>query len=319
MARVIVARLAQSVVLLLLVSVATFALVRLAPGDPGTLLYGPSASAAELSQLRERWGLDEPLHLQYFRWLSNAVSGDLGRSYTDGRPVLAVIEDRIPATLALAVAALTLASVVGIYVGFVTANPASPWVDRPLRVLTVVLYSIPPFWLGIVLILVFSVSLRWLPPGGLQNSARDAGIGDLLAHLALPVLALSVREAARFARVTRASVIAVETQDFVRTAAAKGLGRGLIERRHILRNAMLPVTALYGLAIPGLLSGTVVVETVFSWPGMGRLAIESALQRNYPVIMGEVLIVASLAIAGSLLADIACTAADPRIRDPFRR
>lgn len=318
MARLAVSRVAQALLLLLLVSIVTFGLLRLAPGDPGALLYGPNASAQDLAQVRERWGLDAPLHVQYLRWLSNVASGDLGRSYVDGRPVLAVIGERVPATLELAVSALLIAAVGGISLGVFSARARSTWPGQLIRLLATAIYSTPPFWLGILFILFFSIRLGWLPPGGSQSPLATGGAGDLLSHLALPVLVLASRDAARFARLTRASVLAVTAQDYVRTASAKGLSRSTIEVRHVLRNALSPILALLGISIPGLLSGTVIVETVFSWPGMGRLVIEAALQRNYPVIMGEVLIVAAMAMGGSLLADLACAAADPRIRHPSR-
>lgn len=314
MARLALSRIAQALLLLLLVSVATFGLLRLAPGDPGALLYGPNASAKDMAQVRERWGLDAPLYVQYIRWLSNTATGDLGRSYVDGRPVLSVIVERVPATLELALSALLVAAVGGISLGVLSARTRSAWLDRWIRLLTTAVYSTPPFWLGILVILIFSIHLGWLPPGGTQSPAVSGGAWDFLRHLALPMLVLAAGNAARFARLTRASVLTVAAQDYVRTASAKGLSQSTIELRHVLRNALSPIFALLGVSIPGLLSGTVIVETVFAWPGIGRLVIEAALQRNYPVIMGEVLIVAAMAMGGSLLADLACAAADPRIR-----
>jgi len=311
---VAVGRLAQSMVLLLLVSVAVFVLVRLTPGDPAVVLYGPDASPQDVMQVRERWGLDAPLHLQYLRWLANAAGGDLGRSYADGRPVLWVIAERIPATLLLTGSALLLALLVGIPGGVLAATRRSSWLDRLTTVLATALYSTPPFWLGILLILLVSIRLGWLPSGSMRTAGGGSELADLARHLILPALALAMRDMGRFARVTRASVLDVWGQDYVRTAAAKGLHRATIVGRHTLRNALLPVLTLVGMSIPGLLSGAVVVEMVFAWPGLGRLAMESALQRNYPVIMGEVLVVAVLAVLGSLLADVAYTMVDPRIR-----
>ena len=314
MARLALSRIAQSLLLLLLVSVVAFALLQLAPGDPGALLYGSNSSAKDMAQVRDRWGLDAPPYLQYLRWLSNTATGDLGRSYVDGRPVLSVIAERIPTTLELAVSALLIATIVGVALGLLSARTKSAWLDRLIRLLTTTVYSTPPFWLGILAILVFSMQLGWLPSGGSRNPAIDGGIWDSLRHLVLPALVLAAGNAARFARVTRASVLTAAAQDYVRTAQAKGLSRTTIELRHVLRNAVSPIFALLGISIPGLLSGTVIVETVFAWPGMGRLVIEAALQRNYPIIMGEVLIIAAMAMGGSLLADLASAAADPRIR-----
>ncbi len=307
-------RLTQAAITMFVVSVIAFSLLRLVPGDPGALLYGPTVSASELAQVRERWGLDAPLHVQYLRWLFNALSGDLGRSYVDGRPVVAVIGERIPATVALAAAALFLATVAGLTVGVVSARSGSVRLDRLVRVLTTAIYSTPPFWLGILLVLLFSVGLGWFPSGGSADPRGDGSPADFLRHLILPAIALAARDAARFARLTRASMLDVAQQDFVRTASAKGLSRATIETRHVLRNALLPIFALLGVAIPGVLSGAVVLETVFAWPGVGRLALEAALQRNYPVLMGEVLVVAAAAMVASVLADLASALADPRVR-----
>lgn len=311
--RSIGARLAQSVILLLLVSIVVFALLRLTPGDPGILLYGPDATSQDLMQIRQRWGLEDPLHIQYLRWLSNALGGDLGRSYSDGRPVLAVIAERVPPTLLLTGTALLLAILVGVPLGVFAATHRSSGLDRISMLLATTFYSTPPFWLGILLILVFSLKLGWLPSGSMLAARGEPDLPGILRHLLLPALALALRDMGRFARVTRASVLDVLGQDYLRTAAAKGLSQAAIHTRHTLRNALLPIITLLGLSAPGLLSGAVVVEMVFAWPGMGRLAVESALQRNYPVVLGEVLVVAVLAITGSLLADIAYSLADPRI------
>lgn len=316
MAQTILSRIGQALLLLLLASLVAFALLRFAPGDPGALLYGPNASPQDLAQLRERWGLDAPLHVQYLHWVANAATGDLGRSYVDGRPVLAVIAERIPATLLLAFTALLLATVVGVGLGVVTATHRASWLDRLGTLLATALYSTPAFWLGVLLIFLFSVRLGWFPAGGMRAPGAAVDPADLLRHLALPAMILSMRDAGRLARLTRTSMLEVLAQDFVRTAAAKGLSATVVTTRHVLRNALLPVLTLLGMSVPTLFSGAVVVETVFSWPGMGRLAIESALQRNYPVIMGEVLIVATLAMVGSLLADLAYVVADPRVGQP---
>lgn len=311
--RVVLSRLVQAALLLLLVSVATFALLHLTPGDPGALLYGLSASPRDMAQLRERWGLDAPLYVQYLKWLANVATGDLGRSYQDGRPVLTVISERLPATLLLAGTALALATLVGVGMGVLSASRRGSWLDRAATFLATAFYSTPAFWLGILLILLFSVGLGWLPSGGMRTPGSTVELGDLAGHLALPALALALRDAGLFARVTRAALLEVLAEDYLRTAAAKGLGRPTILLRHALRNALLPVLTLLGMSVPGLLSGAVVIETVFGWPGLGRLAIESALQRNYPVILGEVLLVAALALLGSLLADLAYSIADPRV------
>jgi peptide/nickel transport system permease protein len=309
-----VARHGQAALLLLMVSAITFALLRATPGDPGVLIYGPNVSLEELAQVRARWGLDAPLHLQYLRWVANAATGDFGRSYVDGRAVLAVVGERVPATLLLGGTALLLSTLLGVALGVLSASRRRSRTDRAATLLSTLFYSTPPFWLGLLLILLFSTQLGWLPSGGMRTAGATTEAGDLLRHLVLPAVALALRDAGRVARLTRVSMLEVLAQDYLRTAAAKGLDRSTIALRHVLRNALLPILALLGTSIPGLLGGVVVVETVFGWPGMGRLVIDSSLQRNYPVIMGEVMIVALLALAGSLLADLACAAADPRLR-----
>lgn len=312
-AREIASRIAQAILLMVLVSLVSFTLLRLTPGDPAVTLYGSDATSEDLAQVRERWGLDAPLYLQYLRWLANAAQGDLGRSYVDGRPVLAVVSERIPATLLLAGTALALATLVGVTLGVVSALQRSSWPDHLSMLLATSLYSTPSFWLGVLLILLFSMALGWLPSGGMRMPGGEYTPGDLIRHLALPAIALAARDIGRFARLTRSAMLEVLYQDYMRTATAKGLSPDVIATRHALRNALLPILTLLGMAVPGLLSGTVVIETVFGWPGMGRLVIESALERNYPVIMGELLIVALLAVIGSLLADLAYAVADPRI------
>ncbi|HEX2988488.1 MAG TPA: ABC transporter permease [Chloroflexota bacterium] len=313
MSRQIGSRAAQAALLLFLVSLATFSLVRLVPGDPGAFFYGTSASAEDIALFRSRWGLDAPIHTQYLRWLANAAGGDLGRSYQDGRPVLAVVAERIPASLLLTGTALLVATVIGVGLGIFAAGRRNSRWDRGVTLVATLCYSTPAFWLGIVLILVFSVWLGWLPSGGIRNPAGTSDLGDLLRHLTLPAAALALRDVGRFARITRSSMLEVLSQEYLQTAAAKGLRSRTIALRHTFRNALLPIITLLGMSVPGLLSGSVIIETVFGWPGMGRLAIEAAIQRNYPVIMGEVLIVATLALLGSLLADIAYSVADPRL------
>jgi peptide/nickel transport system permease protein len=316
MARAITYRLVQSIILVLVVSAAVFALLQVAPGGPGGLLYGLQATPEDMAQIRERWGLDDPIHVQYARWLANAATGDLGQAYTDGRPVAQVIGERVPATLLLTVSALILANSAGLAMGVVAAMRRGRWADRLATTLATLCYSAPAFWVGILAIFVFSVHLGWLPPGGMRPAGTAAGPLDWARYLLLPATVLALRETGRVARVVRASMLEVIDRDYVRAAVAKGLRGRTIALRHVLRNALLPLVSLIGLSIPGLLSGAVVVETLFSWPGMGRLVIESALQRDYPVIMGEVLIVALLAIAGSLLADLAYMVVDPRIGRP---
>lgn len=307
-------RLLQAVPLLLVITIIAFAVLHLAPGDPAGLLYGTDISAEQMAQIRASWGLDEPLPVQYAKWLGNLLRGDLGRSFSDGRPALQVIAERIPATLQLTLAGLFVALVVGLAVGTLAAlRPDSP-AGYASTVFATLFYSLPNFWLALLLILIFSVWLGVLPSTGIESLRGATGPVDRLAHLAMPAFVISLREMGRLIRFTRASLLDVLSQDYVRTAYAKGLTVRQVAVRHALRNALIPVVTLLGLSVPQLLSSSIVVETVFAWPGMGRLLVESAFQRNYTILMGEIVLVGVLVIAGNLLADVAYAVVDPRIR-----
>jgi peptide/nickel transport system permease protein len=314
MTRYALGRLAQALPLLVLVTVIAFAILHLAPGDPAVLLYGADLSSEQLAQIRAAWGLDESLPVQYIKWLGNLARGDLGRSFVDGRPALEVVLERIPATLELTITGLAVAIIVGITVGSLAAlRPHSP-LGYLATVAATVLYSLPAFWLGLLLILVFAVMLGWLPSAGIESLRGSAGPFDRLLHLLMPAFVISLREMGRLIRFTRASLLDVLDQDYVRTAWAKGLTLVQVTRDHALRNVLIPIITLLGLSVPQVLSSSIVVETVFAWPGMGRLLVESAFQRNYTVLMAEIVMVSLLVILGSLLADLAYAAADPRIR-----
>lgn len=315
----LIARLGQGLFVLLVVSILAFGLLHLAPGDPAALLYGPDLSAEELKAIRTAWGLEDPLPVQYLRWLGRFVQLDFGRSFSDGRPVREVILERLPATLYLTASALAIALAVGITVGIVSALRPLSWLDYAVTTVSTVLYSAPNFWLGLILVLVFSVWLGWLPSAGMQSARGPTSPADLLSHLILPAFVLSLREMASLIRYTRAGMVEVLGQDYIRLARAKGLPEHRVVLDHAFRNAALPVITLVGLFIPRLVGGSVVVETLFSWPGMGRLVVEAAFARNYPVLMGEVVLVGALVILGSLLADLAYGVADPRIRYGKRR
>lgn len=315
----LIGRLGQGIFVLLVVSILAFVLLHLAPGDPAALLYGPDLSAEELRAVRTAWGLDDPLPVQYLRWLSRLLQLDFGRSFADGRPARDVILERLPATLYLTLSALGLALVFGVTAGIVSALRPLSWLDYTITTVSTVLYSAPNFWLGLLLVLVFSVWLGWLPSAGMQSVRGPTSPGDRFAHLILPAFVLSLREVASLTRYTRAGMVEVLSQDYIRLARAKGLPEYRVIVDHAFRNAALPVITLVGLFIPRLVGGSVVVETLFSWPGMGRLVVEAAFARNYPVLMGEVVLVGAVVILGSLLADLAYGLADPRIRYDGRR
>ena len=314
MFRVALRRAGQAVPLLVGLTLLAFLILHLAPGDPAALLYGGELTGDELRRFRAQWGLDRPLPVQYLTWLANLARGDFGRSYADGRPVLEVIAERIPATLVLTVSASLLAWGVGSLLGFTAAARAGSALDHANRVAATVLYAIPNFWLGLLLIIAFSVRLGWLPTAGMETLGAGFSLVDRLRHLLLPVAVLAVRELGACMRFARASLLERLGAGYVRTARAKGLPEGRVIRRHALRNALIPLVSLIGLAVPRLLGGAVVVETVFAWPGLGRLGVEAALARNYAVLMGNIVVAGILVLVGSLAADLAYAWLDPRIR-----
>jgi len=310
----ILRRLLLAFPLLLAVTIVCFAILHLTPGDPVTFLYGTDATPAELARARAMWGLDDPIHIQYLKWLWNFMHGNLGRSYVDGRPVLDIIMERVPATLTLTLTAFVLALVVGVGLGVLSAMRSLSLVDYLANLLATTLYSTPSFWLALLLIMLFAVQLKWLPSSGMISVDGPSSLGDRLAHLVLPAFVLAFREIGRLIRFTRASMLDVLRQDYLRTAVAKGLPASRMILRHAFPNALIPIITVVGLTLPTLLAGSIVVESVFSWPGMGMLAWDAAKARNYGILMGDIVLVGALVIIGNLIADVAYSVADPRIR-----
>jgi peptide/nickel transport system permease protein len=314
MARFLFGRAVQSVLLLWLVSMIGFAILHLTPGGPlSQFALVPGMSQQRLAEIAHEMGLDRPLPLQYWEWLSRLLTGDWGRSYRDQQPVLAVIGSHLLATLELMATAIVIAILVGVWIGVMGAIRRYSFADTLATVGAMVALSIPTFWFGLVVIYVFSVRLKWLPAGNMYTIG-DGSLIDYLHHLIAPALVLALVEVAIWSRYMRASMIDVINQDFVRTARAKGLPERRVLVRHALRNALLPMITLAGLELPALLGGALVTETVFTWPGMGRLFLDSLGYRDYPVVMGILVFSALLVLVGNLLADILCACADPRIR-----
>jgi peptide/nickel transport system permease protein len=306
-------RLAQSAVLLLLVSIIGFAILHLAPGGPMAQMGGGDLSPEDMARLESQLGLDRPIPVQYIEWSGRILQGDWGRSYRDSQPVLHIIGSHLGATFELMLTALALALLLGGVIGFAGAMKRYSAFDLASTFVSMVFVSIPTFWLGFIFIYVFSVKLGWLPAGNRGTIGVDEWL-DHLHHLIAPALVLALVSTATWSRYMRAAVIDVMNQDFVRTARAKGVPQWRIRTRHILRNALLPMITLLGLNLPTLLGGALVTETVFTWPGMGRLFLDSIGYRDYPVILGILMFSAVLVLAGSLLADILYGVADPRIR-----
>jgi len=309
-------RLLAAVPLLLAVAAATFLLVHLAPGDPVLYLAGESGTPAYYAQVRRELGLDRPLPEQLARYLWHVVRGDLGRSLHQGRPVAALILDRLPATLLLVGTAFVLASGLGVALGiWAGLRPDGP-VDRALLAATTVGSALPVFWVGLLLVLLFALGTGWFPTQGMTSPRPPPGAlpaaADLLHHLVLPALALAVQPLAAFSRVMRAKLREALAEPYVMTARAKGLPRRRVVA-HAARNALLPVITLIGGYASVLVTGAVLTETVFAWPGLGRLALDATLTRDYPLIMGLVLFGALGTVAINLLTDLTYGLVDPRI------
>jgi peptide/nickel transport system permease protein len=293
-------------------SALTFFFVNLAPGGPASIMRF-DVSAEQREALIKLMGLDRPVPQRYVEWLAGALRGDLGTSLLTNEPVTMRIGDRLPNTLILAGSALLISILLGIPIGVVQAVRRGKPIDHILSLVTAVGLSIPVFWLGIVLILVFAVSLHVLPSAGVTSASSDT-LADRLAHLVLPAVALATTILPTVVRFTRSSMIEVLHEDYVRTATSKGLSPRTVLTRHALRNALIPVVSAVGALVPRLIGGTVVTEAVFGWPGMGRLALEAAQGRDYPLVTGLTVVVAAIAVLASLLVDLAYTRLDPRLR-----
>jgi peptide/nickel transport system permease protein len=298
---------------LVLVSALTFLLVNLAPGGPASLMR-IDATAEQREALSRRFGLDQPLPVRYGLWLAGALHGDLGISLSSNEPVAFRIAQRLPNTLVLAGTALAASVALGIPMGVVAALRRNALPDFALAGLSIVGVSVPAFWLGIILILILSVNFHVLPSSGMASSGAEGDLVDRLQHLLMPALVLSTTVLPYVVRFTRSALLEVLHQDYVRTATAKGLARGVVVYGHALRNALVPVVSIIGTLVPRLIGGSVVTESVFGWPGMCRLAIEAANGRDYPLIVGITVIIAAVVVLSSLVVDLAYTWLDPRIR-----
>ncbi len=297
---------------------AGFLLIHLTPGDPILALAGDHGDAAYYAFMREKFGLDRPLLEQLGTYIGNVLRADLGISYVQGRPVATIVAERLPATLILTLSALLISSVVGIALGLFAASRAHRWPDLLVSVGTLALYAAPVFWLAQACLLVFALGLGWFPVSGTTSAGSDgvglAGIVDMAHHLALPVLVLATQEVAAVARLTRVGLLEELRHDYVRTARAKGATQRRVLSHHALRRALLPVATIIGGRTGHLLSGAVLVEIVFGWPGIGRLLLSAVQNRDAPILLGIFLVVALMVIISNLLTDIVYGWLDPRIR-----
>ncbi len=305
-------RLLISLPVMLGVSMVAFAIVRAVPGDTVTAMLGANYDEAQADELRTRYGLDRPIPVQYGIWLTRVLRGDLGESAYTGRSVLSTIFDRLPVTLELAVLAIGFAIIIGIPLGIVAALRQNHPGGYLASFIGLIGISIPGFWLGTILILLFSLLNPWLPSGGFVALSRDPLLN--LRHMILPALALGTAVAAVVMRMTRSSMLGVIGEDYIRTARAKGTGESAIMLRHALKNAMIPIITILGLQAGYLIGGSVVIEQVFSLPGVGRLALQAIASRDYALLQGVILFVAAAFVAINLMVDLLYAAVDPRIR-----
>ncbi|HEX4840996.1 MAG TPA: ABC transporter permease [bacterium] len=304
----------QGGVLLLLVSLVSYGIMNLAPGGPlAVYLHNPQVTPEKIDLLRHQLGLDQPWYTRYLAWLGGLLQGHWGYSYYSGQPVLEMIAERLPATFLLMLSAFALALSLSFPLGIFAATHKYSWGDNLLSLGSFFAWAMPTFWFGLILQLVLAVRFRLLPVAGMHEIG-DASIGDLLRHLVMPAMVLGLGSIASWSRYLRSSMLEVLGQDYVRTAQAKGLPWRRVLNRHVLRNSLIPIVTLMGLDLPVLFSGAVITESIFGWPGMGRLFLSALNNRDYPLQMAGLIISAALLIAGNLLADLAYAALDPRIR-----
>lgn len=312
-------RLLQAVPIVLGIAVFNFLLLHLAPGDAADVLAGEAGGASPeyLARLKADFGLDQPLHVQLLRYLANVATLDLGHSFRHNMSVTALIMSRLPATLLLMVAAVSLAFSAGIGLGVTAARHVRRPLDGLISVAALLAYATPIFWIGLMMILLFSVHLGWLPSGGMQTVGADltgwSAVTDVASHLVLPTITLALFYMALYTRLMRASMLEVYGQDFVTTARAKGLDERRVAYRHVFRNALLPMVTMLGLQVGALLGGSVLVETVFGWPGLGRLAFEAVFQRDHNLLLGILLLSSLVVVVVNVAVDLAYARLDPRI------
>ena len=311
----ILRRILIAIPVILLVTMIMYLIINLAPGDPIDMLIGQeSLTPEEIEKVRVSLGLNEPIYVRYLKWLGQMLQGNLGYSFLDQQPVVNRIAERLAPTFSLMLFVILVSYSLAVPIGVISAVRQYSWVDYLATAVAFFGVSFPNFFSGLIGIYFFSLVLHWLPTGGLQTIGHAFSLGDRLHHLLLPGMVLALREVGVLVRYTRSSMLDVIRQDYIRTARSSGLSEWSVILRHALRNALLPLITMLGLTIPRLFAGVVIIEQIFQWPGMGRLAIEAILSRDYPVLMGLTLSTAVMVLLGNLFADILYGLADPRIR-----
>jgi peptide/nickel transport system permease protein len=318
-------RLLGAIPLLLGILTLIFFIINIAPGDPTARYFNPNVAPEVIEQMRRNLGLDQPLHIQYFRWLTSFAQGNFGHSFGQMRPIAEILPTVLWNTIQLMLVAVVMIFVLGMLIGILQAVRQYSAADNVLTVVALFFYSMPSFWLALMLILMFSLKAsQWgwpvqfpasqMTSVGYEFMGTGEKLGDRLMHMAMPALALGIGSAAGIARYMRGSMLEVIHQDYIRTARAKGLSERMVIFKHALRNALIPIITLLGLYLPVVMSGSVVVETIFAWPGMGRLIVDSIFQRDYPLVMATSFVAAALVVLGNLIADMLYAVVDPRIR-----
>jgi len=314
MGKYILQRILVAIPVIFGVTIVAFFIMTLAPGDAVDMLISPGLSPEDIELKKKALGLDQPVFIQYVRWLQEMMSGNLGYSFTNRQPVTDRIFDRFGPTFTLAMTATLISYIIAIPIGILSAVRQYSALDYSATIFSFLGVSIPSFFFGLLMIYFFSLKFDLFPTGGMQSIGKDFSWGDRISHLVLPTIVLSLQNTGVVMRYTRSSMLDVIRQDYVRTARGKGLKSRIVLIRHALRNALIPVITLVGLQIPFLLSGAIITEQIFNWPGMGRLTVEAINQRDYPTIMGLNLLIAVMVVIGNLLADIFYGVVDPRIR-----
>lgn len=315
MAKYIIKRILQAIPLLLLITIISFLIINLAPGDPSMMFINPERmNKADIELIRHNLGLDKPMYVRYFLWLKNLVKGDFGLSFLSNRPVMEVLMEALPNTVILSVASIIISLSVAIPAGIISAIKRGKIADYICSTIAFIGVSIPSFWFGLMLLLVFGAKLGWAPIGGMRSNYEEFVLADRLSHLILPAIVLGFGSMAYDMRYMRSAMLEVIRMDYIRTARSKGLAEGVVIMKHAFRNALLPLITIVGFMIPDLISGAAIVESVFAWPGVGRIIVEANFTRDYPLIMGDLVLVSILVVLGSLVADILYAVADPRIK-----
>lgn len=311
MGKYIIRRIFDLLPTIFVVAVIVFIVTRMIPGDPASVMLGPQASVEDIEALRQKLGLNEPLYMQFLQYIGNLLQGNLGISYTYNEPIMSLIMDRFPNTVILAISALIIAVIIGIPAGIISASKQNSLLDYSVMLISLIGVSMPIFWLGVMLVLYFSVNLGWLPATGMGT--LEEGFIPYIKHLILPSITLATIPMATFARITRSSMLEVISHDYIKTARSKGLSEFLVICKHAFKNALTPILTVLGMQISMMLGGAVLTETIFSWPGMGRLIVDAIDKRDFVVVQGTVLFIAVIFVVVNLLVDILYKVVNPRV------